>query len=1129
MLNVLYARYLCVTAALCAAPVCDAQTPLAQPSGAFLARASEALDVGEYEAAEQLASAAYSPFGHEAAPSVSSLAALRLLVDAKVKNGKSADQETVVLAERAMSLVTRNAGVSVEDAAATSEAAASLYLERGEYSTALRLYETALAAWSTAGALSRPDVADSLDGIAAVLIQTQKFQDAAVRLNTSLELRKRTGAPPRAVARTLALVALVHRFEGEYEKALKEMDDVEALAEHALKNHPDLVAVHEIRGVILFVGFGNTAAAEAEFRKAIQIAEQTLRPNHPASIAPRRWLAAVTFAKGDLVATRTLLESSLPLAETTVAPCHQEFTAGLDDYANLLAGEGRYADAQDFYARSLTIRRKCLGPNHSLTATIIHNQAELARQMGDLVTAERLHQQATAIWARGLGPNHPYVARGLDALAEVAQAAGNLPKARALYERALAIRRKTGGPYHPDVAWTLTNLAGVLLSSGDRAAALLRVNEAIGIYQRGGAAQEPDHFARLVMLRGTVQLRSGDYAAAAASYDRALKLRADIFGTDHPLWAEAEIGTATARFALGSPEAALVSALEAERIGRDHLRFTDRYLPERQAMAYGAARPRGLDLALSIAAVDGSAKRAQVLDAVIRSRAVLLDELAARAQSATTNADPQLASLNRSLIAARQRFATLMLRSLQGEEVVPSRLLDEARQQKEDAERALAERSAAAREEAARAQSGLDDVRRSLPASSALVSFVRYERTSIVTQASRRVVATTPSYIALVARADKADVQVVPLGSASSIERLIDVWRSQVAGSTIAEGIAPREAERTYRAAAAALRVRVWDPLAEAISGVSRVFIVPDGPVNLVSFAALPMGNRYLLEAGPAIHYLSTERDLVRTNPVSGHGLLALGGPAFDVRVSNGPAAIRRSGGCATIGALRFEDLPGSRAEIQDIAKIWGNQNDVLMLSGRAATKTALTDSIVGRKVVHLATHGFFLGSGCEPTMPRTRGVGGVVTAKAVPTDNPLLLAGLALAGVNMLSRTNQANGILNAEEIAGLNLQGTEWAVLSACDTGLGQITVGEGVFGLRRALQIAGVRTIIMSLWSVEDRSTRDWMKALYEARLTKQLDTPDSVRAASLQVLDDRRKRGMSTHPFYWAAFVAAGDWR
>jgi CHAT domain-containing protein len=109
------------------------------------------------------------------------------------------------------------------------------------------------------------------------------------------------------------------------------------------------------------------------------------------------------------------------------------------------------------------------------------------------------------------------------------------------------------------------------------------------------------------------------------------------------------------------------------------------------------------------------------------------------------------------------------------------------------------------------------------------------------------------------------------------------------------------------------------------------------------------------------------------------------------------------------------------------------------------------------------------------------------------------------------------------------LNLQGTEWAVLSACDTGLGEIKAGEGVFGLRRAFQIAGARTVIMSLWQVEDVSTRDWMRALYEGRLQKRLDTAVAVRDAGLSVMRARRSKGQSTHPFYWAAFVAAGDWR
>jgi CHAT domain-containing protein len=100
---------------------------------------------------------------------------------------------------------------------------------------------------------------------------------------------------------------------------------------------------------------------------------------------------------------------------------------------------------------------------------------------------------------------------------------------------------------------------------------------------------------------------------------------------------------------------------------------------------------------------------------------------------------------------------------------------------------------------------------------------------------------------------------------------------------------------------------------------------------------------------------------------------------------------------------------------------------------------------------------------------------------------------------------------------------------VLSACDTGLGEITAGEGVFGLRRAFQIAGAHTVIMSLWSVGDRAGMAWMRALYQGRLARGLDTATAVREASLTVIRQRRARGQSTHPFYWAGFVASGDWR
>jgi CHAT domain-containing protein len=172
-----------------------------------------------------------------------------------------------------------------------------------------------------------------------------------------------------------------------------------------------------------------------------------------------------------------------------------------------------------------------------------------------------------------------------------------------------------------------------------------------------------------------------------------------------------------------------------------------------------------------------------------------------------------------------------------------------------------------------------------------------------------------------------------------------------------------------------------------------------------------------------------------------------------------------------------------------------------------------------------------------------TRSVGGLAVAPPPPqprprtrpgqtmVENPLLSSGLALAGANRrrAAASEQDDGILTAEEVAALDLEGVEWAVLSACDTGLGHIRAGEGVFGLRRAFQLAGVRTVVMSLWAVEDQSAGSWMRALYDARLRRQLDTADAVHAASLAILAERRQRKLSTSPFYWAGFVAAGDWR
>ena len=206
----------------------------------------------------------------------------------------------------------------------------------------------------------------------------------------------------------------------------------------------------------------------------------------------------------------------------------------------------------------------------------------------------------------------------------------------------------------------------------------------------------------------------------------------------------------------------------------------------------------------------------------------------------------------------------------------------------------------------------------------------------------------------------------------------------------------------------------------------------------------------------------------------------------------------------------------------------------VLHLTGAEASESTFKSRAPGHRILHVATHGFFLGGGTSGGGTGTRGL--TVKKAEAPEPlrdrvSPLLLSGLAMAGANHRDAAvaGEEDGILTAEEMAALDLSGVEWAVLSACDTGVGEIQAGEGVFGLRRALQLAGVRTLIMSLWPVDDEATREWMTGLYRGRLGLALDSASAARSAGVGVLERRRERGESTHPFYWAAFIAAGDWR
>jgi len=1088
-----------------------------------------------------------------------------ILVRAAILNGHATQNDTLTFARNALRIKETHLGADHPQLAPSLANLGDVLTAAAEYEEAIAMMRRAVALTERGTELDNLAVADALDHLGSTLSEARRYDDAVKALDRSLAVKENAlGDNDPAIARTLEALGLVLQRKGDYERAGQMVRRAAAIQQAGPVDHPAYVGTLNLMAQQLWFE-GRLVESKNTSEQAVALAERTLRPDHPNLALSLRYLGATLGDLGNLDESIALKERALAIAEREFGASYFETAHYLYSvsYAALLKGE--YVSARERSRRALTIFEKRYGPWHDAVANTVSQLARVDAALGDFAVARKEQARALAIQEHVGGPNHPYVAEALMDLAEVYRETGAPVQALPLLDRALAIRRRSFGPNHREVAWTLSDLALTLTQTGRTTQAQMAARRAVEIWEGLDTPDAPE-YATVLALYADLQLRHGDDAAAREYYAKALAIRARVFGTSTPVYADAQARLALALANLGDRESALTNAAAAEAAGRGHLSTMLQSLSERMSLDYAAVRPRALDLMLSLTASTPEAIDVAI-DGVIRGRALVLDEMAARQRSqrvASESSDP----LRAAFLAAQQRLANLIVRG--PEHVSPAQyaaVLDTARRESEQAEQALTERSAEFRAERSRVQLGLDDVMAAVPPGGALVSFVRYERTffrePVKNPATHRPARpssrTEPSYLAFVLQANQPPA-VVPLGSARPIDSLVSQWRADIAAEGAASQIASGESVRSSRVSGSSLRRLIWDRLTPYLGDATRIFIVPDGALSLVPFVAMPIGQRsYLLDRPQVIHYLSAERDLVSTPadaPTVGQGLLALGGPAFDdatvfasgsnrrtsVRESPAsPAAAVRSAGspCESLQGVRFAPLAGTLQEVQELSHLWSMpeipEERARVLVGRDASEPTFKKEAHGYRVLHLATHGFFLGDSCSPAPAGTRSVGGLVNASstrpaATPAENPLLLSGLALAGANrrQSAAPNEDDGILTAEEVASLDLGGVEWAVLSACDTGIGQIKSGEGVFGLRRAFQVAGARTVIMSLWSVDDEATRVWMRALYEGRFQKRLTTADAMRAASAAVLRNRRAKGLSTNPFYWAAFVAVGGW-
>jgi len=360
-------------------------------------------------------------------------------------------------------------------------------------------------------------------------------------------------------------------------------------------------------------------------------------------------------------------------------------------------------------------------------------------------------------------------------------------------------------------------------------------------------------------------------------------------------------------------------------------------------------------------------------------------------------------------------------------------------------------------------------------------------------------------YIAFVVHAGQGDKPgMIDLGDAAKIDKAVTLLKKEIVDYRDIK-------DPTMISASKKLYKLVFKPLLKELGNKSEIFISPDGNLNLIPFEVLqgPEG-RFLIE-DYTFNYLAAGRDIVGFGEIKERGRKALlmGDPDFDLGEAGKDSSLRELALTSVenteehmrsvdMRGFHFTRLPGTREEVRTIHALFG-QNNADLYTGREALEEVLKQK-GAPSILHLATHGFFLSdfelrdsSGDEfdrGMVVQLTKVSKKTGAESIRIKNPLLRSGIALAGANNALKANEtekSDGIFTAEKILGLKLRGTDMVVLSACDTGAGEVKTGEGVFGLRRAFTQAGTRSLVMSMWSVPDRETKDLMVNFYRNIIT------------------------------------------
>jgi len=968
-------------------------------------------------------------------------------------------------------------------------------LDEHRGSDAFALAEESLALRRAQLPEGHAEIANSLNNLAAAHNELGQWERAVSFAQEGLAIREAAlESDDPAIARSLASLGSALYSLGEYDEALITLERGLSIVESVFG--PRTAGAAELRGDLALVlrALGQYDESLAELEEVLAIQQEVLGPDNPLPASTMtdignhlQRMGRYYEAERMFVAASIELERINGTEDLEVARC-------LNGLATVYLAQGRLQETRDLYERVVATAEHFLGPDHPIVGTTRGNLGSVQFELGQVEASLVSWERALEIVARTYPPGHPAQANAKGNLAMVVRATGDHERAIDLLEDALAIVEAAFGPNHPALAEHLHNLGVVVADVDDYELALEFELRAIEIDKLALGAASPAMGKRHQGM-GAIYIERGEYAAAVEQLELALEILEEALGHDHPDIAEVLVWLAHAHNNVDERQ----GRDYASRAFRSHTRFVAELIDgmtERTAIDYVARNRHILDVFVLSHYQPHNAELGY--NAVLQWKGAVARTLGARQEAIRYADTPEVAALADSLRDVRREMAQLTFATWDAGRIVErNALLDELSARRQEVERSLAAASPAYSANQGRWTARVPEVCAAMPRRSALVDYLEIDG----------------EYLAFILESGSCHIRRVPLGDAGQMDEAIAAHREALTTRTD-EGpmLATRVDGRGER-----VRTLVWDPLELR---TERVIIVPDDAIANVSFAALPLQDQRYLVEDFSLSYLESATDLLRwEQPQSpSSGALVVGDVDYGEPGGSGGLMAMRSGCVDT----DFAPLPATGVESTSIGSAWrqAKDSDAILLRGPEASETAFLAAAPGRALIHLATHGFFASGKCRSAL-ESGGVG----------LDPMLLSGVVLAGANDPRSGRDEDGILTAAEVAALDLRGTELVVLSACETGLGQISSGEGVLGLRRAFAASGARTLVMSLWSVDDAATGDLMEALYAEVLRKRRPRPafDALRRAQISMLEGNREKYGEGRPSEWAAFVAAGDWR